>query len=90
MKSILQMENIAFWEKAYDSKREMSWKRHMIRSIGIVCGRLYGVGGKLLKAVQSFYIVSRACVRIGNDLSEWFQVNVGLRQGCVMSPWLRS
>ena len=30
----------------------------------------------------------RACVRVGNDLSEWFPVNVGLRQGCVMSPWL--
>ena len=22
------------------------------------------------------------------DVSEWFPVNVGLRQGCVMSPWL--
>ena len=21
-------------------------------------------------------------------MSEWFSVNVGLRQGCVMSPWL--
>ena len=31
---------------------------------------------------------SRACVRVGNDVSEWFSVNVGLRQGCVMSPWL--
>ena len=37
--------------------------------------RVYGVGGKLLKAVQSFYV-------------EWFPVNVGLRQGCVISPWL--
>ena len=50
--------------------------------------RVYGVGGKLLKAVQSFYIDSRACVRVENDVSEWFPVNVGLRQGCVMSPWL--
>ena len=25
--------------------------------------RVYGVGGKLLKAVQSFYVDSRACVR---------------------------
>ena len=25
---------------------------------------------------------------VGNDVSEWFPVNVGLRQGCVMSPWL--
>ena len=50
--------------------------------------RVYGVGGKLLKAVQSFYVYSRACVLVGNDVSEWFPVNVGLRQGCVMSPWL--
>ena len=50
--------------------------------------RVYGVGGKLLKAVKSFYVDSRACVRVGNDVSEWFPVNVGLRQGCVMSPWL--
>ena len=47
-----------------------------------------GVGGKLFKAVQSFYVNSRACVWVGNDVSELFPVNVGLRQGCVMSPWL--
>ena len=41
-----------------------------------------------MKAVQSYYVDSRACVRVGNDVSEWFPVNVGLRQGCVMSPWL--
>ena len=41
-----------------------------------------------MKAVQSFYVDSRACVRAGNDVSGWFPVNVGLRQGCVMFPWL--
>ena len=42
------------------------------------------------KIVESsgFYVDSRACVRVGNDVSEWFPVNIGLRQGCVMSPWL--
>ena len=37
------------------------WKRHMIRSIGIVMWqmlRVYEVGGKLLKAVPSFYVDS--------------------------------
>ena len=29
--------------------------------------RVYGVGGKLLKVVQSFYIDGRACVRVGKD-----------------------
>ena len=37
--------------------------------------------------MQSFYVDSRECVRVGNDVSEWFLVNVGLRKGCV-SPWL--
>ena len=71
-----------FWafmdlEKAYDTiDRHGMWQ--MLR--------VYGVRGKLLKAVQSFYVDSRACVRVGNDVSESFPVNVGLRQGCVMSP----
>ena len=30
--------------------------------------RVYGVGGKLLKSVQSFHADSRACVRVGNDV----------------------
>ena len=50
--------------------------------------RVFGVGGKFWKPVQSFYEDSRACFRVGNDVSEWFPANVGLRQGCVMSPWL--
>ena len=55
-----------FWEfmdleKVYDTiDRHGMWQ--MLR--------LCGVGGKLLKAVQSFYKDSRACVRVGNDVSK--------------------
>ena len=35
----------------------------------------------------SLYVDSMASVRVGNDVNERFPVNVGLRQGCVMSPW---
>ena len=40
-------------------------------SIDMVCGRCEGcgVGGKLLKAMQSFF-VDRACVWVGNDVSD--------------------
>ena len=38
--------------------------------------------------MHSVYKDSRACVRVGNDVSEWFPVIVGLRQGCVMSSRL--
>ena len=37
--------------------------------------RVYGVGGQLMKAVLSFLIESRACVRVGNDVSLWFPGN---------------
>ena len=38
--------------------------------------------------MESFYADSRACVRVGMDVSDWFRANVGLRQDCVMSPSL--
>ena len=66
-------------EKAYDTiDRHGMWQ--MLR--------VYGVLGKLLNVVQSFYVDSRACVRVGINVSEWFPVNVGLRFVCVMSSWL--
>ena len=66
-------------EKAYDRiDRNAMWR--VLRG--------YGVNGKLLRAVQCMYEGSEACVRVCREESEWFEVNVGLRQGCVMSPWL--
>ena len=66
-------------EKAYDTiDRHSMWQ--MLR--------VYGAGGKLLKSDQSFYVESSECIQVGNDVSEWFPDNVGLRQGCMMSPWL--
>ena len=44
--------------------------------------RLYGIGGRLLLGVKSLYVASKACVRVENE------VRVGLKQGCVMLPWL--
>ena len=55
-------------EKAYDTiDRPGMWQ----------ILRVYGIGEKLLDKVQSFYIDSRACVRVVNDAGEWFPVNVG-------------
>ena len=50
--------------------------------------RLHGIGGRLLRGVKSLYVGSKACVRVGIEVSEWFPVRMGLRQGCVMLPWL--
>ena len=65
-------------EKAYDRvDRNAMWN----------VLRLYGVGGRLLQGGKSLYVGSKACVRAGNEVSEWFPVRVGLRQGCVMILW---
>ena len=32
--------------------------------------------------------LSEACVRVKGELSGWFPITQGVRQGCVMSPWL--
>ena len=66
-------------EKAYDrGDRDVMWN----------VLRLYGIGGRLLQGMKSLCDGSKACVSVGNEMSEWFPVRVGLRQGCLMSPWL--
>ena len=61
-----------YYEMAYDTiDRHGMWQ--MLR--------VYGVGGKVLTVVQSFYVDSRAWVLVGMDVSEWFPVNVELIQG---------
>ncbi len=62
----------------------------MTELIGKSCGlflRLYEVGARLLKAAKSFYVNSRACTSVGSSMSDWFPVQVGLWQECVL-PWL--
>ena len=58
--------NDEFWAFMDLQKEYATINRHGIWQIL----RVHGVGGKLLKAVQSFYVDSRACVRVGNDVSE--------------------
>ncbi len=65
------------------------WKKLMTRVDWLALWdvlRIYGVGEKLLSALKSFYEEATACVKISRETSEPFEINVGLRQGCVMSP----
>ena len=40
------------------------------------------------RAVQGMYKDSEAAVKVGEEITEWFEVQRGVRQGCLMSPWL--
>ena len=66
-------------EKAFDMvNREALWQ--MLR--------MYDVGNKPLSGIKTTYVESSACVRAKRDESEQFRVDSGVRQGCIMSPWL--
>ncbi len=66
-------------EKAYDrADRKGLWDTL----------RVYGVGGKLFEGIKSFNENASASVQVNGELSESFNVEVGVRQGCIMSLWL--
>ncbi len=43
--------------------------------------RFNGLGGRQIGGIERFYVNSRACVRVGNSMSDWFLVKVELYQG---------
>ena len=67
-------------QKAYDSvDRELLWK---------VFARS-GVPEEMIAVIRQFHDGMQAQVRMGDrDLSDWFEVTQGLREGCVLSPLL--
>ena len=65
-------------QKAYDSvDRELLWK--MLTRAGIPV--------EMIAVIRQFHYGMRARVRMDDgELSDWFPVTQGLRQGCPMSP----
>ena len=47
-----------------------------------------GVKGKMWRVLRSIYETVESCVRVDGCLTEWFPVETGVRQGCVLSPLL--
>ena len=67
------------FKKAYDSINHTKlWRR--LDNIGLA--------GKLFRAVKSLYSSVSFCIRLNYLHTDWFEVNSGLRQGCILSPLL--
>ena len=65
-------------EKAYDRvNREVLWYEL----------RMYDIGGKLMSGIKGMYVHSLVCAREKGDESEWFRIDSGVRQGCIISHW---
>ena len=71
--------NFIDFEKAFDSvHHDTLWK--ILKS--------YGFPQKIINILQSMYCDNQCSVKHGGQLSEWFRVKSGVRQGCVISPML--
>ena len=49
---------------------------------------MYDMGGKLLNGIKSIYVYSLACFIVKGCESDCFRIESGVRQVCIMSPWL--
>ena len=43
---------------------------------------------KLCRLLKALYASTISAVRVDGELTDWFDVNTGLRQGCLLSPAL--
>lgn len=50
--------------------------------------REYGVPEKIVNIIRSMYEGCQARVKVGGEVTDWFCVETGVRQGCVWSPLL--
>ena len=48
----------------------------------------FGVGGKFFNVIRDIYTSDRACVKLGGARSSFFDLSIGVRQGCILSPLL--
>ena len=46
----------------------------------------YGVPRKLINIIRDLYSKAKSCIRVNNNLTDWFETTIGVRQGCLLSP----
>ena len=67
------------FKKAFDSIHwESLWE---IASV-------YGVPQQYINIFRNIYFKSHCCVKTGTGTTEMFNIHMGIRQGCILSPFL--
>ena len=66
-------------KKAYDTV----WRDGLMKRLLEV-----GLKGKMWRVIRNLYLIVESCVLVGQDKTEWFSLDTGLRQGCILSPVL--
>ena len=71
--------NFVDFRKAFDSiERTKLW--NILKS--------YGIPPDIIDLLREIYRGNKSCIVQNGNVSEWFQVETGVRQGCVMSGFL--
>ena len=64
------------YEQTYDSV-----DRRALTKVLSLCG----IPEKYIKVICAMYENNTAAVKVGNEVSNWFCINSGVKQGCVLS-----
>ena len=48
----------------------------------------FGIKGKFFNILRNIYTSDKACIKLNNSRSDPFDLNLGVRQGCILSPLL--
>ena len=68
------------FKKAFDCvNRDFLWEKLAVR---------FGLSNNFLLAIKSLYKDVVCSVDVNNSLTDWFSVNSGVKQGCILSPTL--
>ena len=71
--------NFGDFKKAFDSMHcESLWK----------IAALYGIPQKYIKIIKNMHLNSSCCIKTENGNSEFFNIETGARQGCILSIFL--
>jgi len=67
------------FRKAFDSV----WREGLWRVL-----RNYGFPEKIVRILENLYEGTISAVRTNTGITDWFETNVGVKQGCILSPML--
>ena len=71
--------NFVDFKAAFDTIwRQALWK----------CLRSIGIDDTLVNLIESMYTQTKCAIMVNGKITEWFEVLVGVRQGCLLSPCL--
>ena len=48
----------------------------------------YGIKGKMWQVLKNIYKKVESCILLGDTRTDFFNIEVGVRQGCILSPLL--